>query len=58
MKKPKLGTGTRFKDLAQKIQKKEGYSASQAKGAAAAIGRAKFGAKKMGKLASAGRKRK
>lgn len=56
MAKAKLGSGARFKALAKKIQKKEGYSAKGAKAAAAIIGRKKYGAKKMAKMSAAGRK--
>ncbi len=47
-KKPKLGSGARFKALAKKVGSKK---------LAAYIGRKKYGKKKFGKLAAAGRKR-
>lgn len=54
MKKPRLGTGKRFKSLTKKLRKK----GAKSPGALAAwIGRKKFGAKKMAKLSAAGRKR-
>lgn len=55
--KPKLGSGERFKQMSQKIQK-EGYDREQAKTIAASIGRKKYGAKKMASMAAKGRKRK
>lgn len=65
MRKAKLGSGKRFKALKNKVAKeyrKKGMSAKKAAkvGAAVAakIGRKKYGAKKMAKLASRGRKRK
>ena len=58
MAKPKLGTGTRFKQLSASIQKREGYSKERADAVAAAIGRRKYGAEKMAKLAAAGRRKK
>lgn len=57
MAKAKLGSGGRFKALAKSIEKKSGYSEDRAKSVAASIGRKKYGAKKMGKMAAAGRKR-
>lgn len=56
-KKPKLGSGERFKKLSQKIQK-EGYDKQQAKAIAASVGRKKYGAKKMASMAAKGRKNK
>ncbi len=47
MKKPKLGTGARFKALAEK---------TGSKALAAYIGRKKYGSKKMAQLAAKGRK--
>lgn len=58
MKKPKLGSGGRFKKLKNEIKKKSGYSEERAEAAAAAIGRKKYGKKKMTQLAVKGRKRK
>jgi hypothetical protein len=46
-KKPRLGSGGRFKALAKKV----------GAATAAAIGRKKFGAKKFAKLGAVGRKR-
>lgn len=56
-KTSKLGSGKRFSALSKSIEA-EGKSPKQAKAIAAAIGRKKYGAKKMTKLASAGKKRK
>lgn len=56
-KKPKLGSGKRFKALTKKIQK-SGKSEESAKAIAASIGRKKYGNKKMQKMAAKGRKRK
>jgi len=54
MKKPKLGSGKRF----AAIEKKAAASgASNPAAVAAAAGIKKYGAKKMGKMAAAGRKR-
>lgn len=55
MAKPKLGTGTRFKQLKNKLAAK---GAKDPGALAAYIGRKKYGAKKMAKLATAGRKKK
>lgn len=55
MKKPKLGSGERFKKLAHKMAK-EGMENPRA--AAAAVGISKYGEKKMHKMAMAGKKRK
>src|SRR5271166_4702279 len=46
---------SKFDKLKNKIKSKEGYSEKGAEGAAAAIGRAKYGAKGMAKKAAAGR---
>jgi hypothetical protein len=46
-KKPRLGSGGRFKALAKKV----------GAATAAAIGRSKYGVRKFAKLANAGRKR-
>jgi hypothetical protein len=54
MKKAKLGTGTRFKQLASKL-KKQGVR--DPKALAAAIGRKKYGKKKFQQLAAKGRKK-
>lgn len=53
MKKPKLGTGARFKSLAKKLASK---GAKNPKALAAFIGRKKYGKKKMTKLSSEGKK--
>lgn len=53
MKKPKLGTGTRFKNLTKKLAKK---GVKDATALAAFIGRKKFGKKKFQKLAAKGKK--
>ena len=50
---PKLGSGKRFKNLTAKLTK-QGVKDPQA--VAAAIGRKKFGAKKMAAMAKKGRK--
>lgn len=55
MAKPKLGSGARFKALKKKVAK-QGVRDPAA--VAAAIGRKKYGAKKMAKMSAAGRKRK
>ena len=52
---PKLGTGGRFKALEKAVAKK---GAKDPKALAAAIGRKKYGAEKMSKLAQAGKKKK
>lgn len=51
-KKPKLGTGTRFAQLKDKLANK---GAADPGALAGYIGRQKFGAKKMGKLSAAGK---
>ncbi len=56
IKKPKLGSGERFKALSSKIQK-AGKSEDAAKAIAAAIGRKKYGNSKFQKMAAAGRKK-
>lgn len=55
MAKPKLGSGERFKQLTQKIQK-EGYDKARAQAVAASIGRKKYGTEKMASMAAKGRK--
>jgi hypothetical protein len=55
MAKPKLGSGARFKTLKKKVAK-QGVRDPAA--VAAAIGRKKYGAKKMAQLSAQGRKRK
>ena len=54
--KAKLGSGARFKALANKIEK-SGKSADSAKAIAASIGRKKYGAKKMASMSAKGRKK-
>tara|TARA_R110000824_G_scaffold284670_1_gene472916 strand:+ start:481 stop:717 length:237 start_codon:yes stop_codon:yes gene_type:complete len=54
-KKPKLGTGKRFKQLSSKLKKK---GAKDPKALAAWIGRKKYGPKKFAKLSAKGRKRR
>jgi len=54
-KKPKLGSGLRFKKLANSIARKGNIDNPGA--VAAAIGRRKFGNEKMQKMAIKGRKR-
>lgn len=52
-KKPKLGTGARFRQLTSKLASK---GAKNPKALAAYIGRKKFGAKKFAKLSAKGKK--
>ena len=54
-KAPKLGSGKRFKAMANKMAR-EGMEDPDA--AAAAVGRAKYGNKKMIAMAKAGKKRR
>ena len=54
-KKPKLGSGIRFKQLTSKLKKK---GVKEPEALAAFIGRKKYGAKKMAKMAAKGRRRK
>jgi hypothetical protein len=56
-KKPKLGSGKRFKTLAEQLES-EGKSTDSAKAIAAEAGRAKYGDKKMNAMAKAGKARK
>jgi hypothetical protein len=51
-RKPKLGSGQRFKNLANELARK---GVSDPKAAAAAIGRKKYGNKKMTQLAENGK---
>ena len=53
-KKPKLGTGKRFKAVEASARKS---GARNPKAVAAAAGRKKYGAKRMAKMAAAGRRR-
>ena len=55
MAKPKLGSGKRFKALEDKLEKEPGVKNPAA--VAASIGRKKYGASRMQKLARAGRKK-
>jgi hypothetical protein len=54
MKKPKLGSGGRFKQLEAKLAAK-GFK--NPAGGAASIGRKKYGVAKMAKMSAAGRKK-
>lgn len=54
MSKPKLGSGDRFKQLKEKLSQQKGIKNPGA--LAASIGREKYGAVKMAKMASKGRK--
>jgi hypothetical protein len=54
-RKPKLGSGQRFKTLSRKLAKK---GVRNPNALAATIGRKKLGAKRMAKLSAQGRKRK
>ena len=56
MNKPKLGGGKRFSSLRMKLSHQKGVKSPGA--LAASIGRKKYGAAKMTKLATAGRQRK
>jgi hypothetical protein len=55
-RKAKLGSGKRFKSLSRKLSKRKGVR--NPKALAAAIGRKKYGKKKMAKMSAAGRRRK
>jgi hypothetical protein len=54
-KKPKLGSGDRFKNLTAKLKKS---GAKNPKALAAFIGRKKYGKKKMSAMATKGKKRR
>lgn len=54
-KLPKLGSGKRFEELADKVAAK---GAKNPKALAAAIGRKKYGAKKMAAMAAKGKAKK
>ena len=54
-RKPPLGSGKRFKQLVGKLKKR---GAKKPKALAAFIGRKKYGAKKMARMAAKGRQRK
>lgn len=53
--KPKLGSGERFKQLETKLEHRKGVS--NPKALAAYIGRKKYGASRMAKMAAHGRSR-
>lgn len=53
-RKAKLGSGKRFKSLSRKLARK---GVRNPKALAASIGRKKYGAKKMSKMAAKGRRR-
>jgi len=53
-RKPKLGSGKRFASLTKSLRAR---GVKNPKALAAAIGRKKFGAKKMSAMAAAGRRR-
>lgn len=55
-RKPTLGTGKRFKALSEKIASHGGVKDPDA--VAASIGKKKWGAKKMAKMAAKGRRKK
>jgi hypothetical protein len=54
-RKPKLGSGARFRSLKRKVARK---GVRNPAAVAAAIGRKKYGKRKMAKMAAAGRRRK
>ena len=54
-KKPKLGSGKRFKQLSSKLKKK---GAKDPKALAAYIGRRKYGPEKFAKLSAKGKKKR
>tara|TARA_A100000172_G_scaffold20591_1_gene11706 strand:- start:4333 stop:4512 length:180 start_codon:yes stop_codon:yes gene_type:complete len=54
-KKPKLGSGVRFKNLTTKLKKS---GVKNPKALAASIGRKKYGKKKMSVMAAKGKKRR
>lgn len=55
-KQPKIGSGKRFANLTKSIAKNSDIENPAA--VAASIGRKKYGAKKMAKMAAAGKKKK
>ena len=55
-KQPEVGSGKRFEKVKKEIEKKDDVKDPAA--VAAAIGRKKYGAKRMAELAVAGRKKK
>jgi len=57
-KKPKLGSGKRFKDVSKSIQKSSGKPKKVADAIAASIGRKKYGKRKFASLSAKGRKRR
>jgi hypothetical protein len=54
----RLGEGGRFRALIRDIQSRSGVSEERARAIAAAIGRRKWGARRMAQWAAAGRRRK
>lgn len=59
--KAKLGSGTRFRTLAEEIKKaarKRGYRISSIGGLLGKIGRAKYGKKRMSAMAKRGKRRR
>ena len=58
MAKAKLGSGAKFKAGSKKIQDKQGLSKDSADAIMATAGRKKYGAAKMTKMATAGKKKK
>lgn len=54
--KPKLGSGGRFEQLTNKLEK-QGKSKESAKAIAASIGRAKYGKEKFQNMAAKGRRK-
>ena len=55
-KRAKLGSGARFRSLKRSLARRKGVKNPGA--LAASIGRKKYGAKKMSKMAAAGRRRR
>ena len=55
MKKPKLGSGARFKALTHALSERKGVQ--DPKALAAWIGASRYGIKKMARMAAAGQKR-
>jgi hypothetical protein len=55
-RKPKLGSGARFKRLTRSLAGRK--NVRNPKAVAAAIGRKKYGKKRMAKMSAAGRRRK
>lgn len=57
-KKPKLGSGKRFKSAVKKIEEKEGLDKESAKKIMAEAGRKKYGKTKMTAMAKKGKAKK